>query len=88
MLKKIFGSLLIAALLVLAAHSSLAVVKGLESGRASIVKVGESIVIPQGADVKSAVSVGGSVTVYGQVEEDVVAVGGSGEPIGPRAWSF
>ena len=77
MLKKSFGSLLIAALLVLAAHSSLAVVKGLESGRASIVKVGENIIVPQGADVKSVVAVGGSVTVYGQVEEDVVAVGGS-----------
>ena len=77
MMKKIFGSLLAATLLILAATSSLAFVKGLESGRESIVKVGESIVIPQGADVKSAVSVGGSVTVYGQVEEDVVAVGGS-----------
>jgi hypothetical protein len=77
MLKKIFGSLLIAALLVLAANSSLAVVKGLESGRESIVKVGENIIVPQGADVKSVVAVGGSVTVYGQVEDDVVAVGGS-----------
>ena len=77
MLKKIFGSLLVAALLILVQTSSFAFVKGLESGRESIVKIGESIVIPQGADVKSAVSVGGSVTVYGQVEEDVVAVGGS-----------
>ena len=77
MTKKILGSLLAASLLILTATSSLAFVKGLESGRESIVKVGESIVIPQGADVKSAVSVGGSVTVYGQVEEDVVAVGGS-----------
>lgn len=77
MLKKILGSLLIAALLILAATTSLAVVKGLVSGRESIVKIGESIVIPQGADVKSVVAVGGSVTVYGQVEDDVVAVGGS-----------
>jgi hypothetical protein len=77
MLKKIFGSLLIATFLILAATASLAVVKGLVSGRESIVKVGESIVIPQGADVKSVVAIGGSITVYGQVEEDVVAVGGS-----------
>jgi hypothetical protein len=77
MLKKIFGPLLIAILLTLAATSSLAVVKGLVSVRESIVRVGENIVIPQGASVKSVVSVGGSVTVYGQVAEDVVAIGGS-----------
>ncbi len=74
MLKKILGCLLVT---ILAATASLAVVKGLEKGRQSVVKIGESITIPQGADVKDVVSVGGSVTVYGQVQGDVVSVGGS-----------
>jgi hypothetical protein len=78
MLKKIFGSLLIFIFLVLVGSaSSFAVVKGLESGKRSVIKVGESVTIPQGADVRSVVAVGGSITVLGQVREDVVAVGGS-----------
>ncbi|MDD5593574.1 MAG: hypothetical protein PHG97_02375 [Candidatus Margulisbacteria bacterium] len=78
MVRKIFGPLFVIVLLVsVAVASSFAVVKGLESSKQSIIKVGESITIPQGADVKSVVSVGGSVTVYGTVDQDVVSVGGS-----------
>lgn len=77
MLKKIFGLFFVLIFLAIVAASGFAVVKGLESGSQSVVKVGESITIPQGADVKSVVAVGGSVTVYGQVQDDVVAVGGS-----------
>jgi hypothetical protein len=76
-LRKIFGSLLIVVLLVSFAATAFAIVKGLEKDNQSIVRVGDSVVIPEGAQVRSAVSVGGSVTVYGQVDEDVVAVGGS-----------
>jgi len=77
MSKKSLAFALVALSLVMAGTSAFAVVKGLESGRESIVKMGESVIVPQGADVKKVVAVGGSVTVYGQVEEDVVAVGGS-----------
>lgn len=77
MLKKFFAPLMVLLLLVLVAASGFAVIKGLEKEIQSLVKVGESITVPEGAEVKSAVSVGGSVTVYGQVDKDVVAVGGS-----------
>ncbi|MCU0641070.1 MAG: hypothetical protein MUC35_03155 [Candidatus Margulisbacteria bacterium] len=77
MLRKIFGSLLVIFLLVTFAATAFALVKGLENDKQSIVRVGDSVVVPQGAEVKSAVSVGGSVTVYGKVAEDVVSVGGS-----------
>ncbi|MBN3033492.1 MAG: hypothetical protein JW873_05290 [Candidatus Saganbacteria bacterium] len=77
MLKRAFGCLLAALLLVFVSSAAFAVVKGLESGQGSIVKIGENITVPQGADVKSVVAVGGSVTVLGEVKEDVVAVGGS-----------
>lgn len=77
MSKKMLGSLLVLALLVSAVTAGFAVIKGLEGGKQSLIKIGESITIPEGAEVKTAVSVGGSITVYGQVLEDVVAVGGS-----------
>lgn len=77
MLKKILGVFLILGIVALGAASSMAVLKGLENGKQNIVKIGESVEIPIGSEVKSAVSVGGSVTVYGKVVEDVVSVGGS-----------
>jgi hypothetical protein len=77
MLRKILGLLLVLALVIFVAAAGFAIVKGLEKGKQSLVKIGESVTIPQGAEVKSVVCVGGSVTVYGQVMEDVVAVGGS-----------
>lgn len=43
----------------------------------TIIKVGEDIEIARNDEVQSAVSIGGSVRVYGKVAEDVVAVGGS-----------
>jgi hypothetical protein len=73
MLKK---SLVIISLLLLAT-SSFAFIKGLDNPLASMVKVGESVTVPEGISVKSVVVVGGSATVYGEVKEDVVAVGGS-----------
>ena len=77
MLKRILGSLFIVLFLALSVTASFAVMKGFESSGQSLVKVGDSVVVPEGADIKSAVSVGGSVTVLGHVSEDVVAVGGS-----------
>ncbi|MFA5113379.1 MAG: hypothetical protein WC529_03670 [Candidatus Margulisiibacteriota bacterium] len=77
MLKKILGSLLVVFLLVSFAATAFAIVKGLEKDKQSVVRVGDSVTIPEGAEVRSAVSVGGSVTVYGKVIEDVVSIGGS-----------
>lgn len=78
MLKKVVVSLLAVGLLAFAVSTGFAIVKGLEETKqSSLVKVGESVTVPQGAEIKSVVVVGGSVTVYGQVIEDVVAVGGS-----------
>jgi hypothetical protein len=77
MVKKILGSLLVVSILVFSCSSAFAVIKGIESSKSSLVKVGESVTVPEGADIRSAVAVGGSVTVYGSVAEDVVAVGGS-----------
>lgn len=57
--------------------SSFAFIKELDSSLASIIKVGENVTVPEGISVKSVVVVGGSATVYGEVKEDVVAVGGS-----------
>lgn len=77
MLRKVFGSLLVIVLLVFAVSAGFAVVKGIEKDKQAVVRVGESITIPEGAEVKSAVCVGGSITVYGRVIDDVVSVGGS-----------
>ena len=58
---------------------SFAALKGLDSPLSkaeSTVKIGESVIVPPGADVTSAVAIGGSVTVGGKVKEDVVAIGG------------
>jgi hypothetical protein len=77
MLKKVLGSLLVVSLLVCLAATAYAIVKGLETDTQSVVRVGDNVLIPEGAVVKSAVSVGGSVTVNGKVVEDVVSVGGS-----------
>jgi hypothetical protein len=76
-LKKVFVPLLVLSLLVSVAAAGFAIVKGLEKTKQSLIKVGESVTVPEGAEVKSVIVVGGSVTVYGQVLEDVVAVGGS-----------
>jgi hypothetical protein len=74
MTKKIVALFLLSML----ALPSFAALKGLDTAvkEESIVRVGENVIVPQGAEVKSAVSVGGSVTVAGKVQEDVVAIGG------------
>ena len=76
MIKKSLGLIVAIIFLIFAVGAGFAVIKGLNNSPESVVKVGESITIPEGAEVKSAVSVGGSVTVYGHVIDDVVAVGG------------
>ncbi|MFA6170163.1 MAG: hypothetical protein WCW67_01495 [Candidatus Margulisiibacteriota bacterium] len=73
MKKRIFALLAI----VLLATSCFAVIKELGKNDSSLVKVGSSVVVPMGAEVKDAVSVGGNVTVYGKVAGDAVAVGGN-----------
>ena len=77
MLKKILGSLLVLVFLVFAVSAGYAVIKGFEGSTQSLVKVGESVTVPEGAEVRAVVAVGGSVTIYGHVVEDVVSVGGS-----------
>ena len=77
MFKRILGSFFIVLFLAFSVTASFAVMKGFESSGQSLVKVGDNVIVPDGADIKSAVSVGGSVTVLGHVSEDVVSVGGS-----------
>ena len=64
-------------LVISAGVSCFAIVKELEKEKQSLIKIGESITIPEGSVVKTAVDVGGSITIYGRVDEDVVCVGGS-----------
>jgi len=49
----------------------------LVSSAADIVKIGANAGVPLGTTVKSVVSIGGSVSVAGEVTEDVVSVGGN-----------
>lgn len=73
-----FKKIAILFLLLLFISPAFAALKGLESAKEEgIVKVGESIVVPEGAEIKAAVAVGGNVEVAGTVREDVVAVGGN-----------
>ncbi|NOZ03981.1 MAG: hypothetical protein GXO92_05170 [FCB group bacterium] len=57
---------------------------GLQAREKSIIKIGNSVVVEAGKTVKSAVAIGGDVRIYGTVEEDAVAVGGS-VYVGPDA---
>lgn len=77
MTRKVMGVLLVLTIFSLVVSAGFALIKGLERSKQSIIKIGESITVPEGAEIKSAVTVGGSVTVYGQVLDDVVAVGGA-----------
>jgi hypothetical protein len=70
-------SLLLFLIVATFATFSHAMMRGFESSKESLVKIGESVVVPEGAEVKSVVSIGGSVTVFGKVSDDVVSVGGS-----------
>lgn len=85
MVKKIS---LVLVLVLLTVTAGFAVIKGLDKvslpgspsitvNPQSLVKVGEEVVIPEAAEVKSVVSVGGPVVIYGGVKEDVVAIGNS-----------
>ncbi len=49
-----------------------------------VVKVGDNVMVPENTLVKSAVSIGGSVGVAGEIAEDAVAIGGS-VVLGPTA---
>jgi len=49
-----------------------------------IVKIGENVMVPENTLVRSAVSIGGSVGVAGEVAEDAVSIGGS-VVLGPTA---
>ncbi len=57
---------------------------GLQARGKSVIKVGNDVIVRPGKTVKSAVSIGGDVRVYGTVEKDAVAVGGS-VYVGPNA---
>lgn len=70
MSKKLFGLSLILGLVLALSVPVLA-------AQNNSVQVGNDLEVPAGAVVDSAVTVGGSVTVAGQVKEDVVAIGGS-----------
>ena len=74
MFKKIVALVFVALLIV----PSFAALKALETAKEeNIVKIGENVYVPEGSEVSSAVSVGGSVTIAGKVREDVVSIGGS-----------
>ena len=50
-----------------------------------IVRFGRDIVVDRGETIENAVSIGGDITVYGEVEKDVVSIGGS-VYLGPDAY--
>lgn len=50
-----------------------------------IIKFGKDIVVKEGEKVSNAVAIGGDVTVYGDVDDEVVAIGGS-VYLGPDAY--
>jgi hypothetical protein len=77
MKRKIIAWFLMLGLLICGASASLAALEGIEGRYPSIVRIGENVVVLRGATVKTAVSVGGDVTVLGKVLEDAVAIGGS-----------
>jgi hypothetical protein len=77
MKRKIFTWFFVLGLMICGATASLAALGGLEARYPSVIKIGENVVVLQGATVKTAVSVGGNVSVFGKVLEDVVAIGGS-----------
>ena len=59
------------------ASTSFGIVQGFMGRQQELVKIGTNVEVPAGAEVKTVVVVGGSATVYGNVIQDVVAVGGS-----------
>lgn len=59
------------------ASASFGIVQGFLGKQQELIKIGTSVEVPAGAEVKTVVVVGGSATVYGSVMQDVVAVGGS-----------
>ncbi|MFH1389585.1 MAG: polymer-forming cytoskeletal protein, partial [Candidatus Margulisiibacteriota bacterium] len=62
---------------ILISTSAFAVIKELVSADSSLVKVGDGVVVPIGAEVQDAVSIGGNVTVFGKVTGSAVSVGGN-----------
>jgi hypothetical protein len=77
MIKRICGLLLAVVFLISAGSMSFGIVKGFMSKQQELVKLGENVEVPAGAEVKTVVVIGGSATIYGNVVQDVVAVGGS-----------
>lgn len=77
MKRKIISLVMVLGLMICGATASRAVLEGLENRYPSVVKIGENVIVLRGATVKTAVSVGGDVTVLGKVLEDAVAIGGS-----------
>jgi len=47
------------------------------AGETNIVEIGNDVTIEEGMRVRNAVAIGGQVTVFGEVERHVVAIGGS-----------
>ncbi|MFH2034258.1 MAG: hypothetical protein ABIJ26_06100 [Candidatus Margulisiibacteriota bacterium] len=72
-MKKIIATL---AMLMFLCPIAIAVPTAMQS-QSSIVRFGEDVVVPTGADVESVVAIGGSITVAGNVKKDVVAIGGN-----------
>ncbi len=69
MVKRVLAGLLVLGVVVVGASFA--------EEKQAIVKFGEDLEVGRGAEVESAVAIGGSVTVVGKVKEDAVAVGGS-----------
>ncbi len=70
--------LLCASVILLAfASLSFAAITGIDPDvKNSLVKVGSDVLVPIGANIQSAVAVGGNVDVFGTIQKDAVAVGG------------
>ncbi|MFA5104523.1 MAG: hypothetical protein WC527_05045 [Candidatus Margulisiibacteriota bacterium] len=84
-LKKLFMSaLVLSALLAVQSFAAPALPGNYNICLSEVVKIGENVMVPENTLVKSAVSIGGSVGVAGEIAEDAVAIGGS-VVLGPTA---
>ncbi len=84
-LKKLFMTLLaVSALFTVQAATTAEIPGNYDISLAEIVKVGENVMVPENTLVRTAVAIGASVGVAGEIAEDAVAIGGS-VVLGPTA---
>lgn len=73
-MRKLLGLFLVLLLLSAPCFSA---VKGVTSSAKDMLKIGTDAIVPKGAVVQSAVTIGGRANVAGIVQKDVVAIGGN-----------